>query len=148
MAKTARGALRASKARSEGLVVQELDGEVLVYDLDRHRAHCLNPAAARVWRNCDGSRTVAELADMLNHEMKAPLREQVVINTLEDLAARRLLQEQRGELGDAGVSRRQMIRKMAIGVGVAAGAGLALPLITSIVVPTPAEAGSRCRFPG
>src|SRR5437867_3082627 len=31
--------------RTEGLVLTELTGEVLVYDLERHRAHCLNPAA-------------------------------------------------------------------------------------------------------
>jgi hypothetical protein len=29
-------------ARKEGLVIQELPDEVLVYDLDRDRAHCLN----------------------------------------------------------------------------------------------------------
>src|SRR5258708_10867387 len=32
--------------RTKGLVVTELKGEMLVYDLERHRAHCLNPAAA------------------------------------------------------------------------------------------------------
>src|SRR5207248_2525045 len=33
-------------ARQDRLVVQELSDEVLVYDLDRHRAHCLNRAAS------------------------------------------------------------------------------------------------------
>jgi hypothetical protein len=41
-------------ARSEGLVIRELPEETLVYDLKRHRAHCLNPTAARVWSYCDG----------------------------------------------------------------------------------------------
>ena len=45
------------KARAEGVVVRELDEEVLVYDLDTHRAVCLNGAAAAVWRLCDGRRT-------------------------------------------------------------------------------------------
>ncbi len=35
-------------ARHEGLVVQKLDGEVLIYDLQRHRAHCLNSTAAAI----------------------------------------------------------------------------------------------------
>ena len=36
------------KARTDGLLVEEMDGETLVYDLDTHGAHCLNPAAALV----------------------------------------------------------------------------------------------------
>lgn len=31
--------------RHEGLIVQELSDEVLIYDLDRDKAHCLNPTA-------------------------------------------------------------------------------------------------------
>jgi coenzyme PQQ synthesis protein D (PqqD) len=41
-------------ARSDGLIVQELDGELLVYDLERHRAHRLSETAAFVWRRCEG----------------------------------------------------------------------------------------------
>ena len=41
-------------ARKEGLVIQELPVEVLVYDLDRDKAHCLNETAAMVWRKCNG----------------------------------------------------------------------------------------------
>src|SRR5207247_8926846 len=52
-------------ARSEGLVVEQLDGEVLIYDLERHRAHCLNEASALVWRACDGTRPVPELAALI-----------------------------------------------------------------------------------
>src|SRR6266571_4556339 len=33
-------------ARKEGLVVKEVSGEVLLYDLDRDKAHCLNQTAA------------------------------------------------------------------------------------------------------
>ena len=29
-------------ARKEGLIVQELAGELLVYDRDRYKAYCLN----------------------------------------------------------------------------------------------------------
>ena len=41
-------------ARREGLVIRELADEVLVYDLDRDRAHCLNQTAAFIWQCCDG----------------------------------------------------------------------------------------------
>jgi len=45
------------QARSEDLVIQDIGDEVLVYDLTRHKAHCLNRTAALVWRKCDGTRT-------------------------------------------------------------------------------------------
>ena len=34
--------------RTKKLWVEELDGELVVYDLARNKAHCLNPAAAIV----------------------------------------------------------------------------------------------------
>ena len=50
------------RMREQGLVVDDLPDEVLVYDLDRHQAHCLNRTAALVWRHCDGQTTVKEIA--------------------------------------------------------------------------------------
>ena len=41
-------------ARTESLIVKEVDGETLVYDLTTDKAHCLNDTATRVWKNCDG----------------------------------------------------------------------------------------------
>ena len=49
------------KARQHGLVIQEMPDEVLVYDLDTNKAHCLNRSAALVWRSCDGNNTVADI---------------------------------------------------------------------------------------
>ena len=48
-------------ARQNGLVVQEMPDEVLVYDLDTNKAHCLNGSAALVWKSCDGNNTVADI---------------------------------------------------------------------------------------
>lgn len=49
------------KARTTGLNVEEVGDELLVYDLQRHRAHSLNVGAAAVWRLCDGSRSVDDI---------------------------------------------------------------------------------------
>jgi hypothetical protein len=49
-------------ARSKELVVEELDGGLLIYDLRTHEAHSLSASAARVWRCCDGQTTVAALS--------------------------------------------------------------------------------------
>src|SRR5579859_4078502 len=53
-------------ARSDELVVEELEGETLVYDDKNSRAHCLTGSAARVWQNCDGQHSVEELASNLD----------------------------------------------------------------------------------
>ena len=68
------------RARTEGLVVRELPDELLVYDLERHRAHCLNPTAALVFKHCDGRRSVAQIARILRRELDvdAPADESLV----------------------------------------------------------------------
>ena len=80
--------------RRDGLVVKELPEEVLVYDLERHRAHCLNPAAAAVFKSCDGERTVGELARILRKETGAPADEAWVHLALDRLEKAHLLEEQ------------------------------------------------------
>jgi hypothetical protein len=127
------------KARTDELVVKELGDEMLVYDLARHRAHCLNRTAAVVWRHCDGERTVAELAQLLEGEGELPSHETVVWMALDRLAKARLLQ---GEIvrpeGLGHLSRRAVLRK----IGAIGGLAVLLPAIHSIVAPTVAQAAS------
>jgi hypothetical protein len=79
---------REPHARHDGLVVQRLDDELLVYDTENDEAHCLGPAAASQF-----------------------------------------------EAASDGVSRRDVLRRMAI-----AGAGAAL--MTTVLAPTAAQAQS------
>ena len=58
-------------ARTESLIVKEVDGETLVYDLTTDKAHCLNETAARVWKNCDGRKNVSEISEALSVETRA-----------------------------------------------------------------------------
>lgn len=50
------------------LVVQELPDEILVYDPSRRSIHYLDFSTAFVWRHCDGSMKVRELADLLERD--------------------------------------------------------------------------------
>ncbi|MBM3459067.1 MAG: PqqD family protein, partial [Armatimonadetes bacterium] len=76
------------QALAGSVVVQEVDGETLVYDMKRHRVHCLNRAAAALWRACDGRRGVEELArelqDRFPEEVSSAgsklLAEQILMN--------------------------------------------------------------------
>lgn len=126
-------------ARRDKLLVRELADEVLVYDEESHRAHCLNRTAALVWRHCDGKTSAPEIAGRIGGRPPSPLTEEVVWLAFEALAEKGLLTTAAARPpGASPISRRKMMRRM----GVAAAA--ALPLITSIVSPTPAQAQSPC----
>jgi hypothetical protein len=125
--------------RREGLVVTELQDEVLVYDLDRHRAHCLNPPAAAVFRRCDGRATVREIARRLHADEPVAASEAAVRLALERLDEAHLLEVSLGDTKSApALSRRELIRRAAVL------SGLLLPAITSVMAPTPAEAAATC----
>jgi hypothetical protein len=132
-------------ARKEGLVIQELPDEVLVYDLERDRAHCLNETAAFVWQHCDGRSTTSEIARSLGEKVNAPVDEKVVWFALDQLGRNHLMASTPvpPQL-IAGMNRREMVRA----VGLAA--AVAVPVVASIVAPTPAQAstclnsGSAC----
>ncbi len=123
-------------ARKESLLVEELSDETLVYDLERHKAHCLNQTAATVWRHCDGQTSVGELARLLEDELAIPATEEVVWLALDRLERVHLLQrraEHRTETPR--YSRRQLVRRLGQ-------IGIALPMIVSIVSPLAAAAVS------
>jgi hypothetical protein len=124
-------------ARNDELVVQDLPDEVLVYDLKRHKAHCLNTTAAFIWRHCDGQTSADEIAKMMEREWHTPVNEDAVWFALNKLSKAELLQE-RIVLPEAkaGMSRRSAVRRLGFG------ALMAVPVVMSIVTPTPAAAGS------
>ena len=125
------------KARQNKLVVQELADEVLVYDLERDKAHCLNQTAAMVWKQCDGNNDAAQIAGRVGAELQAPVDERLVWFALEQLGRDKLLEESIVPPAVlAGMTRRQMVRTLGLA------AVVAVPLITSIVAPTPAQAFS------
>jgi hypothetical protein len=130
------------KKRKEGIIVKELPDEVLVYDLDRDKAHCLNHSAAAVWERCDGRTTVAEIARAVEKKTGAKVGEEFVWLAIEALGRDHLLEE-RVDWPAAlpRMSRREAVRRIGIG------AAIAIPLVTSIIAPTPAQAStckSRC----
>jgi hypothetical protein len=125
------------KARSKGLVIKKLADEVLVYDLERDKAHCLNHASARVWNYCDGRKSVQEIARSIESEAAEPFTEEMVWLALSQLERFSLLEE-RIELprGAANISRRELGKRLGL-VGVAS-----LPFILSIVAPVAATAAT------
>lgn len=126
------------KSRQENIVVQEMDGEVLIYDLVKNKAFCLNQTSSLVWQACDGRRTIGEIGNHLSDQLG---------NHSEDVLWLALDQLSKDDLIDAGsylpvkfegMSRREVIRK--IGLSTVA----ALPVIAALVAPTAIHANSAC----
>lgn len=125
-------------ARKDGLLVQEVGDELVIYDQERHRAHRLNQTAALVFRHCDGQTTVKELATLLQTELDVPADEEMVWLALDRLDKAHLLRERLTRpAGVAGVSRRQVVRRLAKTAALAL-----LPVVTTLMAPTPAMAGT------
>lgn len=129
------------EARIEGLVVQEVGEETLVYDLRNNRAHCLNYSAALIWNACDGNRGVDEIAGHVRSTTGERIGLEVVGLALKQLSERDLLtgHESISSVQDL---RRELLKKIGA-VSVAA-----LPVISSLVVPDSALAQtSFCGLP-
>lgn len=126
------------QSRKEKIVVQEYDGEVLIYDLESNRAFCLNQTSALVWQACDGKRTIAEINDWLGSQLNSQTNEDIVWLALDQLSKENLI-EAEFDLPNkfSGMKRREVIKK--IGFSSVA----ALPVIAALSAPA-AGATASC----
>jgi len=120
-------------ARKSGLVVQEMPDEVLVYDLNSNKAHCLNQTAATVWQACDGSQSISDIAA----ELGKGNNEDLVWLAIDQLSENDLL-EAKVASKFKGQTRRDVIKK----IGLAS--IIAVPVIASLVAPQNALAAQSC----
>lgn len=131
------------KSRTENIVVQEMNKEILIYDLKTNQAFCLNETSATIYQLCDGKNSVTEISQTLNKLLKQPITEDVVWLALNDFKKDNLLeQSEQFEINFNGLNRRQIIKK----IGFAS--MILLPVISSIVAPNAAMAASGCVNPG
>jgi hypothetical protein len=133
------------EARSERLLLEEVGNELVIYDLQRHRAHQLNRTAALVWQSCDGHKTIAELRKLLQTELDPGIDDSIVWQALERLGKAHLLREPPPRRDStARITRRQALRKF----GQTAALALLVPAVTSIYAPAPLAAGTfTCNSP-
>ena len=125
------------KARTDGVLVEELDGETLVYDLETHGAHCLNPAAALVWKKSDGRTPVRDMVPLLS-EVGLPAEESVVWMALSRLDDAGLVESVSLPGKRALFSRKEVLRVL----GATAAMTLLLPAVESVVAPLAAQTAS------
>jgi hypothetical protein len=122
-------------ARSDQLLIKEVGDELVVYDQTNHSAHRLNQPAARVWRLCDGRQSIDDLARRLGEESQHPVDRRYVEIAVDELCQAGLLSDHAA--GTETLPRRAAVRRLGRLAGIAL-----LPLVTSIVAPTPADTQS------
>ena len=127
-------------ARQNGLVVQEMPDEVLIYDLDSNKAHCLNHSAATVWRSCDGSNSVLDIVRQFEKN-NAKITEDFVWLAIDQLKKNDLLANDVASRFQ-GQSRRQVLKTIGLASIVA------LPVISSLVAPPNALGAVSCACQG
>ncbi len=129
------------QARTKEILIQEVGNEYLVYDLDTNVAFCLNATSAEIWKRCDGTSTVQEVAKSLGKQMNVKLDEDFIWFAIDDFEKNNLLAEKTNRPTNFNnVSRRNILFKYSIPV-------LMLPLVASIVAPLAAQNAS-CRENG
>ncbi len=118
-------------ARTDHLVTERIEDELVIYDQVNQVAHCLSPDAASVWDLCDGSLSQEQIARELS------LPQETVRFAVDSLRERRLLHG--APVTAPGYSRREAaIRLAKIG-----GAALAAPVVYSVDVGSAAAAASH-----
>lgn len=116
-------------ARSERLLIENIDDETVIYDEESKTAHALKPLAAAVFLYADGKNSLGEIAELASYRLGTAVSEAQISEAVTELDECALLDVP--ELED-GVSRRDALKRFGA-VGVAAGAGTML--ISSIAAP-------------
>lgn len=124
---------RLPKARINEIVVQEVEDEILIYDLKTNKIYSLNETSSFVWKNCDGKQSVEEIIWKLNRQFQTKVDEDFIYLALDNLQKENLLET---EVELLKMPRRELIKKIGLS------SMIALPLITSFFAPTAANAQS------
>ena len=121
-----------ANSRTRDIIVQNLDDEILIYDLESNQALSLNDTAAKVWQSLDGKKTVGEIA------AETSFPNEIVLLSIDELNKKNLLAEKvETGLAKDKVSRRKMLMKTAV-------TSFTLPLIVGVIAPTAIHAQSGC----
>ncbi|MEO6588017.1 MAG: PqqD family protein [Pyrinomonadaceae bacterium] len=124
-------------ARKDDLVIQEVGGEILVYDLRTNKAICLNQTSALVWQNCDGKKNAIEIATDIEKKLGSNVNEDFVWFAVNQLQKENLLDEENIIVNKfEGLNRREIIKK----IGLTSMA--AIPVVVALAAPTAIHAQS------
>jgi hypothetical protein len=131
------------QTRQHDIVIQELENEVLIYDLSKNKAFCLNQTSSIVWLECDGKKSVAEISQTLRKKLKLNFSEDLVWLALNQFKKDDLLEDNDDFITPFdGLNRREIVKRIGFASLVA------LPIIVSVIAPSAVHAQSgNCTAP-
>ena len=115
---------------------RQVGDELIVYDSETHQAHCLNYSATAVWKSCDGQTTVSEMVATVQKDLPGIDKQILLMALLELQKAGLLVKGTFSTDQHSSLSRRNALRR------IGKVAAVALPVVTSLLVPTPSMAAS------
>ena len=116
-------------ARAEGLLIESVGEETVVYDTEAKEAHCLKSLAAAVFMYADGTKTASDIAELAAYRMGTPVTEAEVNDAFAQLDSCALLDQGPVVVHKSnGMSRRDVLKRF----GVVAGVAAATPLIATV----------------
>lgn len=118
-------------AKTNDCVVQNLNDEILIYNLTDNKAFCLNKTSAIVYQSCDGETTFAEL------QKQSGFTEDMIHLTISELEKQGFVEIPSDYVSPLnGMSRREAVKKVGLATMVA------LPVISSVIAPQALNAAS------
>src|SRR3954469_18592379 len=79
-------------ARSDGLLIESVGDETVIYDTRSKEAHCLKPLAAIVFEHSDGHATIGDIAKIAAQRLGDPVSDAAVADAVAQLESLDLLQ--------------------------------------------------------
>ena len=131
------------RVRHNDLFSEEVQGQHVIYDIANHTVHGLNATLSWVWSHCDGSRTVDDLIAAMQGETENDDTRSLVTSGLKQLAEANLLEPESVDLNALRAEPSIVSRREAV----VAGVSIAVPVMTSMLAPTPAAAKSPTEKP-
>ena len=100
-------------SRQDNIVIQELQNEILIYDLTKNKALCLNQTSAMIWQECDGTKSVTEISQILSKKLKSNVSEDIVWLALNQFKNDNLLtQSEQFTTPLDGLTRREVVKRI------------------------------------
>jgi Coenzyme PQQ synthesis protein D (PqqD) len=128
---------KAPIVRIDNIVVQEMDKEILIYDLQKSKAFCLNETSALIYQLCDGKNSISDISSAISKKLNQPITDELIWLALDNFRKDDLLEKSgQFEIDFKGLNRRQVIKKVGLATMIA------LPIVSSVIAPTSAMAQS------
>ena len=74
--------------KNEKILLRDMKDGIILYDVDRGKAHVLNLFASYIWDHCDSQHSVKEIIETIEEELKELKKDhsKEVISTLKQFA--------------------------------------------------------------